>query len=233
MVSPQFLRIVLIGILILTGITLYSQVNDKYITGKVVDRNMSPITLATVRLHDRNDKLILSTSTDSLGQFNLRFGVKGKYFVKVSHVGDKDYQSAIFELIDVNLGTLKLLPLENILEEATVEGRKKTVQVESGTLIYNVENTLGGQDVSVLEALKRAPGVFVENESDITLNGKSGVQILLDGRQTFLSGKELTDLLKSLSSNNLKSIEIINSPTAKYEATGAAGIINIKTKKIR
>lgn len=84
-----------------------------------------------------------------------------------------------------------------------------------------------------MEALKRAPGVFVENESDITLNGKSGVQILLDGRQTFLSGKELTDLLKSLSSNNLKSIEIINSPTAKYEATGAAGIINIKTKKIR
>lgn len=73
----------------------------------------------------------------------------------------------------------------------------------------------------------------MENESDITLNGKSGVQILLDGRQTFLSGKELTDLLKSLSSNNLKSIEIINSPTAKYEATGAAGIINIKTKKIR
>ncbi|MBB2954130.1 TonB-dependent receptor [Sphingobacterium sp. JUb56] len=231
MVSPQVLRIVLIGILILTGITLYSQVNDKYITGKVVDRNMSPITLATVSLHDRNDKLILSTSTDSLGQFNLRFGVKGKYFVKVSHVGDKDYQSAIFELIDVNLGTLKLLPLENILEEATVEGRKKTVQVDGGTFIYNVENTLGGQDVSVLEALKRAPGVFVENESDITLNGKSGVQILLDGRQTFLSGKELTDLLKSLSSNNLKSIEIINSPTAKYEATGAAGIININTKK--
>ncbi|UZJ65666.1 Plug domain-containing protein [Sphingobacterium sp. KU25419] len=88
-------------------------------------------------------------------------------------------------------------------------GEEKIIQIDGGTLIYNVESTIGGQDVSVLEALKRAPGVYVENESDITLHGKSGVQILLDGRQTFLSGKELTDLLKSLSSNNLKSIEII------------------------
>jgi hypothetical protein len=73
--------------------------------------------------------------------------------------------------------------------------------------------------------------VQIENDTDITLNGKSGVQILLDGKQTFLSGKELSDLLKSMSSNNLKSIEIINNPSARYDATGAAGIINIKTKK--
>lgn len=231
MVSPQVLKALLIGIVILYSTPLYCQVNAKLITGKVVDHTLSPIPLATVGLYNLNEKLILSTATDSAGQFQIRFEKQGKYFVKARHIGQQDHQSVIFELNDINLGTLKLLPLDNTLQEVTVESKKKIVQLDGGTIIYHVENTLGGQDVSVLEALKRAPGVFVENGSDITLNGKSSVQILLDGRQTFLSGKELTDLLKSLSSNNLKSIEIINSPTAKYDATGAAGIINIKTKK--
>lgn len=131
----------------------------------------------------------------------------------------------------MDIGRIILSPDEQTLQEITVSGKKKTFTVEGGTLIYHVENVLGAQDVSVLEALKGAPGVHVDNESDISLNGQHAVQILIDGRSTSLSGKELVDLLKSLSSNNLKSIEIINSPTAKYEAAGAAGIINIKTKK--
>ncbi|WP_400261982.1 carboxypeptidase regulatory-like domain-containing protein [Sphingobacterium sp. SG20118] len=231
MIASQVLKSLWVGIFVLCCTQLYGQMHDKRMSGKVVDQSHSPIPLATVSLHDRNEKLVLSTATDSLGQFQIKFAKAGRYFVKVRYMGYQEQLSAVFEPETFDLGTFTLLPLANSLAEVAVEGKKKMVQIDGGTLIYNVESTIGGQDVSVLEALKRAPGVYVENESDITLNGKSGVQILLDGRQTFLSGKELTDLLKSLSSNNLKSIEIINSPTAKYEATGSAGIINIKTKK--
>jgi hypothetical protein len=231
MILSPVVKSLWVGIIVLCCTKLYGQVHDKRISGKVVDQNYLPIPLATVSLHDRTEKLVLSTTTDSLGQFQMKFEKVGRHFVKVRHMGHQDQQSAVFEGVTIDLGTFTLLPLTSTLTEVVVEGKKKMMQIDGGTLIYNVESTIGGQDVSVLEALKRAPGVYVENESDITLNGKSGVQILLDGRQTFLTGKELTDLLKSLSSNNLKSIEIINSPTAKYEATGSAGIINIKTKK--
>lgn len=231
MISSPILRSLWVGIIVLFCTQLYGQVQDKRISGKVVDENRSPISLVTISLYDHTEKLVLSTATDRLGKFQMKFDQTGRYFVKVSHMGHQEQQSAVFDGATIDLGTIMLKPVASTLAEVTVEGKKKLIQIDGGTLIYHVDGTIGGQDVSVLEALKRAPGVYVENESDITLHGKSGVQILLDGRQTFLSGKELTDLLKSLSSNNLKSIEIINSPTAKYDATGSAGIIHIKTKK--
>lgn len=191
---------------------------------------MLPITSATVSLHI-DQKLVFSTVTDSIGSFHIWYGTLGEYSINIKHLGHDEYQSPFFVLDDINFGTISLTTRGNSLEAVEVRGNTKTLTIDGGTIIYNLENTIGGQDVSALEALKRAPGVYVENETNITLNGKKGVQILLDGKQTFLSGTELTDLLKSLSSNNLKSIEIINSPTAKFDATGSAGIININTKK--
>jgi len=210
---------------------LFAQNIAKSISGKIISEIMEPIPLATVTLHDVDQKVVFSTATDSVGKFSFRYGTPGKYSIKVKYVGYKDYQSPLFVLDDVNFATISLSILENSLKEVEVKAKAKILQVNGGTITYNVDNTIGGHDVSALEALKRAPGIYVENENSITLNGKSGVQILLDGKQTFLSGKELIDLLKSLPSNNLKSIEIINSPTAKFDATGSAGIINIKTKK--
>jgi len=229
--SPRISRFLSIALFVLLSSAVFGQKSAKSITGKVVDDNMLPIPLVTVSLYDLSQKMILSTVTDSTGHFTARYERQGKYLIKIRHIGHQDYQTPFFELSNMDLGTVKLSKLENALEEVEVQGKAKILEVSGGTITYNIANTIGGQDVSVLEALKRAPGVYVENESNITLNGKGGVQILLDGRQTFLSGAELTDLLKSMSSNNLKSIEIINNPTAKFDAAGSAGIINIKTKK--
>ncbi|WP_196938633.1 TonB-dependent receptor domain-containing protein [Sphingobacterium pedocola] len=221
----------LIGLLTVLAPSAYAQGTEHVVSGTIVDESRLPLSSVTVALQDVDQQTVFRTATDSVGQFSLRYGIAGRYSLVIKHIGYRDYQSPPFELARIHLDTIPLSAVENRLEAVDVKGKAKVLEINGGTISYNVENTIGGQDVSALEALKRAPGVHVENESHITLNGKSGVQILLDGRQTFLSGAELTDLLKSLSSNNIKSIDIINSPSAKYDATGSAGIINIRTKK--
>src|SRR6185295_6606038 len=84
-----------------------------------------------------------------------------------------------------------------------------------------------------LEVLEKSPGVTIDNNGNITLKGKQGVIILIDGKQTYLSGENLTNYLKNLSSNQLDQIEIMSQPSAKYDASGNSGVINIKTKKNR
>lgn len=224
-----YLQFYLNCLLIFICLPLYAQ--QKAVTGTVVDKKNVAVSLATVTLHSSNEKNILSVITNHKGQFSIQFDDFEKFFVRVRHVGYQDFQSNVFDSNNLDLDTIVLLPIAQNIDAVDVRAKKKTFEIEGGKIIYNVENELGAQDVSVLEALKRAPGLYVEKEENITLNGQAGVQILIDGRQTYLSGKDLIDLLKSLSSNNLKSIEIINSPTAKYDATGQAGIINIKTKK--
>ncbi|PRD54687.1 outer membrane beta-barrel protein [Sphingobacterium gobiense] len=210
----------------------FSQEFSYELTGKIVNKDLQPIGSATVILNDKEQKLVSTAVTDSMGSFILRYNkIIDDPTIKVQHLGYKEYQSLIRETQKNDLGTIQLLELDNVLTAVEVTAKPNLIEVNGGTITYNVENSIGEQDVSALEALKRAPGVYVENESTITLNGKGGVQVLLDGRQTYLSGRELTDLLKSLSSNDLKSIEVINSPTAKFDASGSAGIINIKTKK--
>ncbi|ULT25568.1 TonB-dependent receptor [Sphingobacterium sp. E70] len=231
MILFDFIKLVLIATVFLWSGVLYGQNDSDLVKGKVVDPGMSPVALATVGLYSSSGILVSSTNTDSLGTFQLRGKIPGKYFIAVKHLGYQDYRSTLFDLANSNLEIVKLSRQENKLEAVTVEGKRAVLTVDGGTIVYQVENSIGAQDISAFDALKRAPGVQIENEVDITLNGKSGVQILLDGRQTFLSGKELSDLLKSMSSNNIRSIEIVNSPSAKYDASGAAGIINIKTKK--
>ncbi len=214
-----------------TAVTLIAQNVTINLSGQVVDEMLQPIPQATVALHDIDTKIVSRVSTDATGFFKLTHAVQGKYLLKVSSIGYTEYKSAVFELKDTHFGQVKLATLHQVLKGVEIVAKEKTVELNGGTLIYNVSNSIANQGVTALEALKRAPGVHVENESNITLNGKSGVQIMLDGKQTYLSGTELIDLLKSLPSSSIKSIELMSSPTAKYDASGSAGIINIKTNK--
>lgn len=225
---PKFL---LSSFFILNSLTLVAQQEYSVLSGQVVDEAGKPMPRATASLHDVNQKIALHANTDTAGKFELAYAVAGKYTLKVQHLGFKEYQSDIFQLAAINFGIIKLLPIENNLKGVEIKSKTNTIELSGGTIVYNVSNTILGQGVTALEVLKRAPGIYIENESSITLNGKGGVQIMLDGRQTYLSGKELTDLLKSLPSSSIRSIEIMNSPTSKYDASGSAGIINIKTNK--
>ena len=103
--------------------------------------------------------------------------------------------------------------------------------MRAGKTVVNVDASPTNTGLNVLEILEKSPGVAVDNDGNVSVKGKSGVLILIDGKQTYLSGTQLASFLKSIQANSLDQIEIMTNPPAKYDASGNAGVINIKTKK--
>lgn len=216
---------------LLTNTNLFCQEVTRNIKGKVVNEKKVALSFASVNLLNKDNKSILQTNTDSLGQFTISYNVDGTYIIEVSHLGYKKFQSAAFILQDKDFGIIELVPTTKALTEVVVEGKVTLVTVEQNAIVYNVAKSINAQGTNAFEALKKAPGVYIDNDRTILLNGKAGIIILIDGKQTYLSGAELIDLLKSMPSSSIKSFEIMNTPSAKYDASGAAGMINIKTIK--
>lgn len=197
------------------------------ISGRVITEGGQPAIAATVSLN-KQETAIAKTATDSSGRFSLP-ATDGPYRLIISHTGYNEHR--IENALSKDLGVITLTALAKALDEVVVEAKQKLVEADANTITYNVARSIDAQGANALEALKKAPGVFVLNDNTVTLNGKAGVTILLDGKQTYLSGQELADLLKSMPASGIKSIEIISNPTAKYDAAGSGGIINIKTIK--
>jgi outer membrane receptor protein involved in Fe transport len=220
--------------LLLAGFALNSGVSAQTtwrIKGQVAGEEDKKLAAATVALVDTARKEILKTSPDSTGRFELAYGVEGMYMLVITHTGYEQYRSAAFPLSDKDFGIIRLSPAAKTLEGVTVQSSQNLIDVDAATITYNVSRSVDAQGLNALEVLRKAPGVFVTSDNSITLNGRAGVLVLIDGRQTYLSGREFTDLMKTIPASDIKSIEIINSPTAKYDATGTAGIINIKMSK--
>jgi hypothetical protein len=209
----------------------YGQSTEQFVDGFLVGDSGSVLSQATVSLRNTNDSLITSSLSDDKGYFLIYHNLKEEFTLSISHAGYKTFRSSSLESKTQNLGKLILQRDNTTLNEVVVKSGQGLIEMDGGNLVYNVAKSINAQGVSALEVLKRAPGVFIENERNILLNGKQGPLILIDGKQTYLSGAELADLLRSMPSSSIKSIEIINTPTAKYDAVGSAGIINIRTIK--
>ncbi|WP_139367223.1 TonB-dependent receptor domain-containing protein [Sediminibacterium ginsengisoli] len=127
------------------------------------------------------------------------------------------------------------LSAKQALDEVTVKSRQQVIEAgtTAGTIIYHVARSADAIGQTALETLKRAPGVAVNNNTVISLNGRTGVTVMIDGRVSFLSGREIIDMLQSMPSSSIRSIELISSPGAKYDASGTAGIIHIRTIKMQ
>jgi outer membrane receptor protein involved in Fe transport len=114
----------------------------------------------------------------------------------------------------------------------SVQGKKPFIEHQIDKMVLNVENSIIATGGTALEILEKAPGVQLDRQNDqILLNNKSGVMVMIDGKNNFLSSADLTVYLNGLSSSQIATIEIITNPSAKYDAAGNAGIINIKLKK--
>ena len=105
------------------------------------------------------------------------------------------------------------------------------IEVTAGKTVFNVENSINATGSNAFELLQKSPGVVTDKDDNITLKGKNGVHIYIDGRQTQMSNDDLPTYLRSINSADIQSIEIISNPSAQYDASGNAGIINIKLKK--
>ncbi|KDN53665.1 outer membrane beta-barrel family protein [Flavobacterium seoulense] len=121
----------------------------------------------------------------------------------------------------------------NDLDEVIIVKKKETYVQKSDKMIFNVENSIVSEGGTALDVLARAPGVVVSQDGDLAVRGQKGVSVMIDGKLTQLSQKELANYLKSTTSSNIKQIEVITNPSSKYDAAGKAGIINIIMKKSR
>ncbi|WP_231577428.1 TonB-dependent receptor plug domain-containing protein [Sphingobacterium sp. IITKGP-BTPF85] len=150
-------------------------------------------------------------------------------------IGYSVSRSAIiaFNKTQQQIADLKLSPSTNALAEVTIEGKRPLVENKQGKLILNVENSPLAAGNNGLDIVQRAPGVSLDNDNNLQLMGQSGVKVTIDGRQTYMTGEQLTTLLKSTDGNQIKSVEVIKSRSARDDAEGAVGTINIVMKKIR
>jgi len=205
------------------------------ISGSVKDQQGKKLQNSTVSLLNAKDSSVVKlAASDNNGDFSFHQARPGRYIVGVTHVGYAPVYSSAFEFSgsgQTAVPDLQLNKLTGEMKTVTVNSKKPMIEVRADKTIVNVEGTINSIGNDALELLRRSPGVMIDKDDNISLAGKNGVQIYIDGKSTPLSGSDLSAFLKSLQSAQIESIEIITNPSAKYEAAGNAGIINIRLKK--
>lgn len=204
------------------------------ISGKVDGDDGKALPKATVYLLLAKDSSQAAlTTSDEQGNFKFDNVADNQYMVKVSSINYLTYFSSTFNVAGKNyiLPDIILAKSNAVLSGVVVTGKKPPVEVKAGKTVVNVDASPTNAGLNVLEILEKSPGVSVDNDGNVSLKGKGGVMILIDGKQTYLSGQSLAAFLKSIQASGLDQIEIMTNPPAKYDAAGGAGIINIKTKK--
>ena len=214
----------LIVSLFLFSYSLFSQ----SIKGKIMDMYHLPIEFAEVILYEDNKPLISELSGNK-GEFVLSTDKKGDFIFVIRHLGEILYQKAITLDSDINLG---ILTIDNSrqLSEITLIAKKQLIEKKSDRLVYNVQNSILSTGVSSDELLKNIPRIDPTSDG-LKIIGKSNVLVMIDDRLLNISGDDLKNYLKTLRSENIDKIEIITNPSAKYDAAGNTGLINIKLKK--
>lgn len=207
------------------------------VSGSIKDGgNQKIIDAASVSLLKAKDSSLVKIAiTDKEGNFIIENVKDGAYLVLATSTGHLKTYSNTFtispEQLNTSVGILQLVPADKNLKEVTVISKKPFIERKADRTVLNVEASISNTGSTALEVLEKAPGVTVDKDGNISLKGKQGVMIMVDGKPTYLSGPELTNMLRNMSSNQLDQIEIMTNPSAKYDASGRSGIINIKTKK--
>ena len=205
------------------------------IKGTVNDERGQALSNATVSLLKANDSSVVKLELSKNGSFSFHQAPQERLLVSVSYAGRQTVYSAPFAYTGetVTLPALVAKELKSELQAITVAARKPVVAVKAGTTVVNVEGTINATGSDALELLRKSPGVMVDKDEQISVNGKNGVQVYIDGRPSPLTAQDLSAYLKSSPSSQIEAIEIISTPSVNYEAAGSAGIINIRLKKSR
>jgi iron complex outermembrane recepter protein len=206
------------------------------VTGNIKDGgNQKVIEAATIALLRAKDSATVKlTYSEKSGQFQFEDIKAGNYLVMATSVGHAKTYSPAFALAagaEINVGTLQLVPQEKNLKGVTVVAKKPFIEQKIDKMVVNVDAAVTNAGSTALEILEKSPGITVDKDGNISLKGKAGVRIYIDGRPSYLSGADLANLLKNMQANQLDQLEIMTNPSAKYDAAGNAGVINIKLKK--
>ena len=220
----------------LSMVLLSSPAMAQKISGHVQQTGGAPAEFATVLLYTAADTALVKGSVaDADGKYEFENIPSGHYFINTNLIGAGKGVAPVFEYKggDNVLETIVLQDNARELGTVTVVARKPVIEVQADKTILNVEDNINSQGQNALELLRKAPGVVVDNNENISLRGKNSVRFQIDGRDVRMDGKDLADILKSMRAEDITAIEMITNPSAKFDASGNAGIINIKTRKMR
>lgn len=229
--------ILVFGLLItLSSVVVAQTVERGKIAGKIVDEQKKTIEGATAELLEARDsslvKVAISNKAGIVEFENIRFG---SYFIRTTYVNHQRTFSHPVTLSaenrSVTFADITLKPAAKELQAVQVTGRKPFIQQMTDRIIVNVENSVVNAGSSAFDVLERSPGVLIDVNDNISMRGKAGVLIYVDGKPSPMSGSDLVNYLRSLPSNAIERIELITNPSSKYDAAGNAGIIDIRMKK--
>lgn len=206
------------------------------LSGSVKDMEGKPLSMVTVALLKVKDSSLVKTAiTDKQGIYEIEFLPAGDYVVSAGYAGYKKVYSNSISInttaTHITLDALQFNQVASNLNEVTVSSKKPFIETRIDKTVINVEASPTSAGASALELLEKSPGVIVNNDGQISLRGKLGVIVMIDGKQTYLSPSDLANMLKNMPASAIEQFELITNPSAKYDAEGNSGLINIKTKK--
>jgi len=224
--------LILTSFLIVTSLLSWGQSSG--LKGTLIGEE-GPVMFANIALYNASDSSLVKVQTSGeAGQFQMLGLPAGNYDLVATYVGLSPLKVDEIELVDgetFDLGEQKMTAAATELEAAVVKGRRAMVEVKPDRTVFNVEGTINATGADGIELLRKAPGVLIDNNNNITVLGRQGVRVFINGKRLPLEGEELSNYLQNLSADQISSIDIISNPGAKYEAEGNAGIIDIKLKK--
>ncbi len=225
-------------LLLLTSQQIFAQVEGHgKISGVVKDStNNQVVEFANVALIDpATNKPVNGAVCDDKGKFTITKVATGNYYILVSFIGYETKKIGNIKIADkrsdYELGTLTLSPSVKVLNEVVVEGQKSLVEERVDRTIYNAENDATTKGGDATDVLKRVPMLSVDLDGNVSMRGNSNIRVLINNKPSTISASSVADALKQIPADQIKSVEVITSPSAKYDAEGSAGIINIITKK--
>ncbi len=220
------------------GIAIASQAQTgTKVTGSIKDGgNQKVIDAASVSLLAAKDSALVKVAiTDKTGNFSFENIKEGEYLVLATSIGHAKIYSEVITIsaskLTAHIGVLQLVPSGKEMSEVVISSKKPLIERKLDRTIVNVDASITSTGSTALEVLEKAPGVSVDKDGNISLKGKAGVIIYIDGRPSYLSGPDLANMLRNMTASQLDQIEIMTNPPAKFDAAGNAGVINIKIKK--
>lgn len=227
--------LLLVCLLIAAG--SFAQTNTGKITGTITDNTGKTLQSASVSLLKAKDSALVKLAvTGKDGTYEFENIKEGDYRLAITSVGFEKTFSKSFSVTAaaaVKMEPLLMTETAKGIEGVTVTAKRPFIETKIDKTVVNVDASPTSAGATALEVLEKSPGITVSNDGAISLRGKAGVIVMMDGKQTFLSATDLANLLKNMPASAIDQIEIMTNPSAKYDASGNSGVINIKTKKGR
>ena len=212
------------------------QVGYGKFSGSVFNENDEPVPYATIKLiATKDEKLINGTIADENGKWVIKNVPEGEFQVKITFIGYQVINEGPFTITgkgeSYNLGKSQLVASVTELDQVVVEGQRELIEDKVDRIVYNASQdlTTAGGDAS--DVLRRVPLLSVDLDGNVSLRGSSNLTVLIDGKPSTITAGNLADALKQIPADEIESVEVITSPSARYDAEGTGGIINIVTKK--